>query len=321
MSRRRMETIAALIGDAERDGPLETLKGVEGLSGGAIIGTLQRLARSAGDAGDGDYMEVGVFRGYSLLSVAYALRNTRASAIGIDDFSQFDPDGSNRDVVESAIRRGGLSNVVLINMDYEDAFDSAKELYARKVAVFFVDGPHDYRSQLMCLLLARPLLTGGALVVVDDSNYRHVRQANRDFLRTHPEFALLFEAYTPAHPMNLPPQQLEQAKDGWWNGVNILVHDPERVLPRREPPTQRDRSVFVADHLIHASRCPGEAVSGLQIVAGLREKGLVRALLRLLRLWRRPATGERGSHPSMNTFSESLPPSRFHLPPDLDSTE
>lgn len=309
MTQQRMESLATLIQEAEAHGPLRTLEGVEGLSGSAVVGSLQRLAREL----DGDYLEVGVFRGYTLLSVASVLEH--GVAVGIDNFSQFDPQHQNQSVIERCIRHHGLHNAILVDQDYEAAFHSGHRLRDRRFRVYFVDGPHDYRSQIMCLLLATPYLSADAVVIVDDCNYRHVRQANRDFLQTHHDFALLFEAYTPAHPKNLSGQAAVNAIRGWWNGINIMVRDPDHVLQRSFPPTDPDRSLFLNDHFVHAARHGHRAADGIRLLQTLWDYGLPVGLgyLTYLRT-KRPRKAERAPFRHMNTYSAGLPSSRFHLP-------
>ena len=46
----------------------------------------------------------------------------------------------------------------------------------------------------MCRHFAMPLAPSRVVIVVDDGNYAHVRQASRDFVRAHREFRMLFEA-------------------------------------------------------------------------------------------------------------------------------
>jgi hypothetical protein len=99
------------------------------------------------------------------------------------------------------------------------------------LGVYFYDGPHDYRSQLMGLLLAAPLLAERALVVVDDSNWPAVKQATRDFLTVYPECRVLFDLPTPG---NCNPT--------FWNGLLVLAWDrssgrqhPGPMWPARQP--------------------------------------------------------------------------------------
>jgi hypothetical protein len=39
-----------------------------------------------------------------------------------------------------------------------------------------------------------------------------------------------FEAYTRCHPENMDTPHTAQARNGWWNGVNVLVRDPETAF-------------------------------------------------------------------------------------------
>lgn len=289
---------------------------LDGYSGEKLIGALQRLSGLFADDPTACYLEIGVFQGLTLLSVAGAVRGM--SCFGIDNFAYFDPDGRNLGIVAARRATLGLDNAVLVNEDYEDAFERLDTyLQGRRIAVLFVDGPHDYRSQLMCLQLALPYLHSSAAIVVDDSNYRHVRQANRDFLVTHPGFKLLFEAYTRCHPANMPADERAEAAHGWWNGVNVIVRDPEDVVPRHHPPTERDRALFENEHALHASPVARffPAADRLLTAIDRFEPFAVLAQLARLKGRMRVSPGTRLTlHDAMNTYSSDLPRARHHLP-------
>ena len=224
--------VLAAIAEADRNG-LVSDKGssvLGGLSGRATVGLLQRLVGLVEDRKSLCYLEIGVFQGLSLLSVA--IEHPEFACFGIDNFSILDPKGENLGIVQDRTRRLAATNAHLINRDYEAALEHLPEhIGARKVAVFFIDGAHDYRSQLMALLLIRPYLSERAVIIVDDANYFDVRQSTRDFLVSHPEFKMVFEAYSPGHPANLDDSTRETHEAGWLNGVNVLVLDHENVLP------------------------------------------------------------------------------------------
>ena len=74
--------------------------------------------------------------------------------------------------------------------------------------------------------------------------------ANRDFLLNNPEFKLIYQSYTKAHPNNLSKQDLKDAKEGWWNGVNIIYKDTENELDTYFPPTFRDRGLYENEHIL-----------------------------------------------------------------------
>lgn len=303
------DAITAAIRAASTDGrvPFEGADAISGHSGGRLTGLLQRLM-GLFEREEAAYLEVGVFQGLTLLSVAAA--NRSLPCYGIDNFAFFDPDHRNRDIVLARKEKLGTDNAHLIDSDYEDAFDNLREhIGDRKIGVYFIDGPHDYRSQLMCLLLAVPFLHPSAIVVVDDSNYAHVRQANRDFLRTIPDFKLAFEAYTSAHPGELKGADLEAARAGWWDGVNVLVRGDREELPYREPPTVRDRTRFENDHIVHAGRLAELAPGATRLLDALLGFRLPEAAVLLWRGWRERRQSRdqfRGRSVTRNTHSAEI---------------
>jgi len=183
-----------------------------------------------------------------------------------------------------------------------------------KINVFFVDGAHDYRSQLVPLLRIKPLMATNGVIIIDDANYPHVRQATIDFLESDSEYALLCEAYTEAHPANLSGKAKEEALAGWWNGVNILVRDPDHVLKRSLPPqTPESRNLHFATHDIFRNRYAElsyEILKSIEVLvndlpSSPAERSRIANILENHNL----AHPLRFNH--QNTFSKSLP--RFNI--------
>lgn len=190
------------------------------------------------------YCEIGCYQGSTL--VGALLGNNQVNALAADNFSEFDPTGKNESILLENLQNFELeSQVNFFNCDFEDFFrdwlfainsketdESLSQLIHSKIGVYFYDGAHDYRSQLMALLLAKPFLADQALIIVDDSNWESVKQANWDFILSHPEASMLMELYTP--------------QDGhytFWNGIHIIgwdkntsnISDLEKVdIPRQE---------------------------------------------------------------------------------------
>ena len=309
----QLSKIVEAIRSAESKGLLVESDGLSGFSGTKLIGALQRLARLQTDA-QRCYVEVGVFQGLTLLSVANAIRE-QGTAFGIDNFAFFDPENENKGLVERRRDHLQLENAHLIDLDYEDALHGIQEhIGDQKMGLYFVDGPHDYRSQLVCLLFALPHLTDDAVIIVDDCNYRHVRQANADFLRSHPEFRLVYQSYEPAHPQNLSEADRNLARRSWWNGVNIMVRDTSGSLPAFYPPTHRSRALYENEHSIHSERFPEAALLGTRLAEEYR-KGNLRKVITVNRKLRRMAANPEAKFAKMNTHSHDLPKHQFH--PDL----
>ena len=163
------ESRMALIKEASSCGISSRLTGLSGYSGEKVMGFLQRIAKEL-DVDKECYLEVGVFQGMSLISVAGV--KSDLLCVGVDNFSQFDPDGKNKELVLERIGLNNIENIRLVEKDFEDALLGLDEhISGKMIGLFFVDGPHDYRSQLMCLEMVKPYLSENALIVVDDSNY------------------------------------------------------------------------------------------------------------------------------------------------------
>ena len=248
-----IERVLDIIEETERDGLLIDRRdeGLSGISGLKTVGVLQRLAKLFADDAGACYLEIGVFQGLTLVSAA--LEAPGLACFGIDNFATLDPNGENKKIVIERIKTFEAANAALIDADFEDAFQGLDaNLGDRKVGVYFVDGPHDYRSQLVCLLAGLKHLHDRAVIIIDDANYPDVRWSTRDFLIGHPEFKLVFEAYSPAHPVNMTAAEKELHEAGWLNGVNILVHDPDGHLPDMLPPVDAaERTLYLNEWLAH----------------------------------------------------------------------
>jgi hypothetical protein len=109
--------------------------------------------------------------------------------------------------------------VEFVNDDFERVFGPEKTARTptRPVGVYLYDGAHDYRSQLIGLLFMRPYLASRALIVVDDSNWEAVTQANRDFVSIEPRCRLELQFPTP-----------HNGHETFWNGIEVLSWDSDR---------------------------------------------------------------------------------------------
>lgn len=163
-------------------------------------------------AQNGVYLEVGTYRGSSLLSAA--LFNDTTRCIGIDNFSQF----NKREKNEYALKRnlakfGRLRNIEFYNKDYREAL---RELFERephlKVNVYYYDGKHSYRDQLEGLEVMLPHYAERCIILVDDINWPDPERASEDFLRKNPSFRTLLKIKTSATPA-----------PNWWNGFQVIA--------------------------------------------------------------------------------------------------
>jgi protein O-GlcNAc transferase len=163
------------------------------------------------------YCQVGCCQGATLIGAM--LDRSDCIAYGIDNFSVADDVKQNLAHLTANLTSFELQNQVkLYDRDFEEVFlDWREGKPNNRIGVYFYDGAHNYRSQLLNLLLIRPVLANQALIVINDSNWRTVQQATWDFAAAFPECKIELELLTP--------------KNGYptfWNGLQVLSWDSDR---------------------------------------------------------------------------------------------
>lgn len=223
----------------------------DGLSGNKLLNFL--INSSSLMKKDEVYLEIGVFQGYTLIN--NGLSNKNKVFFGIDNFSDVNKDMNNEKIVRSRISENNLKNTNLIKGDFKNILLNLKKYIGeRKISVLFIDGPHDYRSQFLCLEYSKEFLSNNSVIIIDDSNFNHVRRANKDWLKANKQFKLIFEKYYKKHPKISSLLEKKELKNEWWNGVNIIIKDNKNLLPYRFPKCSDDDRLFINDHFIHANR-------------------------------------------------------------------
>jgi predicted O-methyltransferase YrrM len=291
------EKIKEIIESAKEENLLYESEVITGLSSKALTSLLQHLSVQLKE--DECYLEVGVFQGLSLLSVSKAIESNRIQAYGIDNFSQFDTENKNFNIVKSRAEKLSIKNYNIINLDFEDALLNLKEhIGEKKVGVYFVDGPHDYRSQLLCLEYAKDYLSENAVIVVDDCNYAHVRQATYDFLRLNKGYRLVYQAYSETHP-----HQKNAKTDKWWNGINVICRNSEydEILPEVR------KDIMFAEHDMMTQKYPFELYEAGLFASALRPFRPIKLVRRFFKLWSKINRAKGfGGQDYLNTFSEEI---------------
>ncbi len=158
------------------------------------------------------YLEIGIYRGRTIITSA--VDNPATQHIGVDNFSQFDPERKNAARVYNAIEDLKLRNIEIIEDDFMQYFMGQGRNPQRNIGVYFYDAIHDYRSQIIGLMQGARMMAPGGVMLVDDTNYAHVRYSVYDFIEANPDFKLLFETFTYMHPSNMNPQDSKSAKKG-----------------------------------------------------------------------------------------------------------
>jgi protein O-GlcNAc transferase len=202
----------------------ELLQSIRGMTSPAVLQLLNHAVNCL-EFGE-SYCEVGCFQGSTLIGAL--IGHSGVSAFAVDNFSEFDLQGQNQRVLLRNLETFHLlADVSFRNQDFESFLLDLRRT-STKIGVYLYDGAHDYRSQIVGLLLAVPLLAERALIVVDDANEAGVKQATLDFLASQPAASLLIDLPTPGngHP-------------SFWNGLQVLGwnrnadHHPDPVVLQR----------------------------------------------------------------------------------------
>ncbi|MBW4497448.1 MAG: tetratricopeptide repeat protein [Oscillatoria princeps RMCB-10] len=193
----------------------QVLEQVQGMTTANVM-QLLNFAVECMDAGE-IYCEIGTYQGSTL--IAALLGHPERMAYAVDNFSQFDTGAKNIEKLRENLSKFFLEDrVEFCQQDLEEFLLELRQLETEeKIGVYFYDGPHDYRSQLLGLLLIKPFLAEKALIIVDDTNWASAVQANWDFMAAHPECELLLDLPTP-----------ENSHPTFWNGIQVLSWDWER---------------------------------------------------------------------------------------------
>ncbi|MBB2891365.1 class I SAM-dependent methyltransferase [Flexivirga oryzae] len=179
---------AAFPGDPQSTDPIDPLwqrlaEEVEGFTGTNELAVLNAAAAALPD--DEAYLEVGTFKGRSLVAAVQGNERTRFYAI--ENFLEFGMTGQDAraELQDNLERLAGDADVHLLE---GDAFTLMAQpgVIDRPIGVYFYDGDHTLLAHYLALAVVEPLLADEALVLVDDASWKVVQRAHRLFLRRHP---------------------------------------------------------------------------------------------------------------------------------------
>ena len=196
----------ALLGDSQLDPAVLEIRGMSGTTYRRLI---NNLIRSLPDA---HYLEVGSWAGSTLCS---AINRNDVRAVAIDNWSLF---GGPKDEFNANVARfKSQADVTFIESDFR-AVDYCK---LGNFNVYLFDGPHSRQDQLDGMRIARPALDQYCVIIVDDWNWRAVREGTFEGLKLaqlQPLFSI--EVRTTMDNTHAQPH----GKDSTWhNGYFICV--------------------------------------------------------------------------------------------------
>jgi hypothetical protein len=212
--------------------PILALKGMSSSKGRHLLNNLCALSPLR-------YLEIGCWQGSTLISALYG--NAAQYHLAIDNFSE-DPEGAKAALLQNCTTHlqeepyEGDINLV----DADALCLNPETLGASNINVFFYDGCHTRHATNQALLRYFPSLASAFILVMDDWNWGHVRDATVQTLAMLP-ISIRFSALLsnlpglapaldqfsdkPLNPLTGMPvgHVVTVYPDGWWNGMAVFV--------------------------------------------------------------------------------------------------
>jgi len=193
---------------------------MEGMSGRRYREFVNQLV---GSVADPRYLEVGSWMGSTLCAAIHG--HAQVTALAIDNWTQF---GGPRDTFLRNLARYAPpeATVSFLTMDFRTA-----PFYALgPFNIYVFDGPHERQDQRDGITIALPALDREFVLIVDDWNWRNVRDGTRDAFAAGPlQVAYSIELRTTnddSHPHDSGREAAERSD--WHNGYFFaVVRQPE----------------------------------------------------------------------------------------------
>ena len=171
------------------------------------------------------YLEIGTWKGSTLLSALFGNRTTVRRAYAVENWAEF---GGPREEFDKNVRTilDDTSHLAILQ---QDCFSVNPRAITEKVTVYFYDGDHSSESHYEAFAHYRDVFDSPLVCLVDDWNWSRVREGTAAALEDL-GFAVL-------HAWELPARGNGDT-DLWWNGLYVAVLRPwERAKPC--PPQER----------------------------------------------------------------------------------
>lgn len=204
--------------------PLPYIKVLDEVQGMTTPATMHMLNKAVACLEDGEcYLEVGTWRGATLIGALLGHPNAYGYAIDNDTMDEHDGDGrQSADVWAENVEAFGVqAQASYINASVPDVWARKNLTRGQPVGVYLFDGDKATKGVAYeGLAGAVPLLAKKALIFVDDANEATIRQAVYQFqVKLFPHVQLVLDIPTPGN-----------CWASFWNGLMILKWDGEAVL-------------------------------------------------------------------------------------------
>ncbi len=156
------------------------------------------------------YLEIGTWKGSTLISALYKNENSVVDAVAIDNWSEFDdPREELYQNIKAFLPKG------LLRAFDSDSFSlPVKQVFDKKVNIYFYDGHHSANNHEKAFTYYDSILDDVFIAIIDDWNGSDTQKGT--FAAFHKlNYAILYEKeiFT----------QENGDRYGWWNGIYVAV--------------------------------------------------------------------------------------------------
>jgi len=155
------------------------------------------------------YLEVGSWKGSTLVSALYNNSQSVKSAIAIDNFSEF-----NGPEVECRNNINHFLSSYPLDFYNIDCFKFDLNNFAHKINIYFYDGNHSPQSQELAFTYYNDILDDVFIAIVDDWNWLDVRIGTYSAF-SKLNYEVIFERYLPSADNG--------DVDLWWDGLYVAL--------------------------------------------------------------------------------------------------
>jgi hypothetical protein len=168
------------------------------------------LLNNLGSLPDARYLEIGCWKGSTLVSALYGNEDTMLEAIAIDNWSEF-----------GSVKKECLANIdkyiplAPLSFYEDDCFKIEKnEVFDQPINIYFFDGKHDVLSHEKAFTYFDDILDDVFIAIVDDWNMGDVRVGTATAFRKLGYEILFEQAFFTKKNCD---------KKSWWNGFYVAV--------------------------------------------------------------------------------------------------
>lgn len=199
--------------------PIPESEKIRGFSGYKFRHLMNNLCNMDG----ANYLEVGVFRGSTLISAVYGNEKTLGEVHAIDNYSEF-AEGADVHPRDSFNMYKNLylpDTKEIIQFHESDCFEFDISVLP-KIDIYFYDGEHSAESQYKAFKYFEPAFSDVFIAVVDDWEQKQVRNGTKQAFEEIDYDVVASRAVIPGKRPN-NANRINNPTADWWCGVHLSV--------------------------------------------------------------------------------------------------